>query len=40
MTVHADLESIEEGQLIPCGSKEIEITGTLTKKEWNEKVYN
>ena len=34
----ADLQDVQDGQLIPVGSKEIEITGSIDKNEWDAKV--
>ena len=33
-----ELQDVQEGQLIPVGGKEIEITGTLDEEDWLSKV--
>ena len=34
----AELNDLEEGSILSVGSKEIEITGVVSREEWQAKV--
>ena len=34
----AQLEEVEDGTQLPIGGKEIEITGTISQLDWDNKV--